>query len=86
MLFQAFAFFTSFVFFTYCRRLLPSTSRLGQLAEHFIAVQRDVVGLLDGLLCHLLAVHVELDSLWRDADVELQEGEDAEKERESGHN
>lgn len=56
-----------------CRRLPPSASRLGQLAEHFIAFQCDVVGLLDGLLCHLLAVQVELDFLWRDADVELVE-------------
>lgn len=40
-----------------------------------MAVQCDVVGLLDGLLRHLLAVDVELDFLRRDADVELQERE-----------
>lgn len=56
-----------------CRRLPPSACRLRQLAEHFVAVQCDVVGLLDGLLCHLLAIHVELDFLRGDADVELVE-------------
>lgn len=56
-----------------CCRLPISASRLGHLAKHFVAIQRDVVGLLDGLLCHLLAVQVELDFLWRDADVELVE-------------
>lgn len=60
--------------FAYCCRLPPS-SRLDQLAKHFITVQCDVVGLLDGLLSHLLTVHIELDFLWRDGDVELQEGE-----------
>lgn len=61
-------------FLTYCSRLPPSTSRLDHLAKHFIAIQCDVVGLFDGLLCHLLAVNVELDFLWRDGDVELQDG------------
>lgn len=56
-----------------CSRLPPSTSRLDHLAKHFIAIQCDVVGLFDGLLCHLLAVNVELDFLWRDGDVELVE-------------
>lgn len=72
-------------FFTYCCRLPLSASRLDHLAKHFIAVQRDVVGLLDGLLCHLLAVHVELDFLWRDGDVELQEGEDGERTQLTKH-
>lgn len=67
------------VFLTYCSRLPPSTSRLDHLAKHFIAIQCDVVGLFDGLLCHLLAVNVELDFLWRDGDVELQEGKDEER-------
>lgn len=65
--FQAKAFF-----FTYCCRLPPSASRLDHLAKNFIAIQCDVIGLLDGLLCHLLAVHIELDFFWRDGDVELQ--------------
>lgn len=73
--------FSSFFYFyfAYCCRLPLSASRLDQLAKHFIAIQSDVVGLLDGLLCHLLAVHVQLDFLWRDADVELQEGERMER-------
>lgn len=61
-------------FFTYCCRLPPCASRLGHLAEHLVAVQRDVFGLLDGLLCHLLAVHVQLDFLRRDGDVQLRGG------------
>ena len=60
-------------FFTYwCRLPLPA-SRLDHLAKHFIAVECDVVGLLDRLLCHLLAVNVKLDFLRRDADVDLRE-------------
>lgn len=66
-------------FFAYCCRLPPSASRFDHLAKHFQTIQWDVVGRLDGLLCHLLAVDVEFDSLRRDADVELQEDEDWQK-------
>lgn len=54
-------------------RLPPSAARLDHLAKHLVSVQSDVVGLLDGLLCHLLAVHVELDFFRRDGDVKLVE-------------
>lgn len=57
--------------FTYCCRLPPSTSRSDHLAKHFVAVQRDVVGCFNGPLCHLLTVHIDLDFVWRDGDVEL---------------
>lgn len=57
--------------FTYCCRLPPSTSRLDHLAKHFVAVQRDVVGRFNGSLCHLLTVHIDLDFVWRDGDVDL---------------
>lgn len=57
--------------FTYCCRLPPSTSRPDHLAKHFVAVQRDVVGCFNGPLCHLLTVHIDLDFVWRDGDVEL---------------
>jgi len=53
-----------------------STSCLDHLAKHFVAFQCDVVGLFDGLFCNLLAVQVELDVLWRDANVELRERDD----------
>lgn len=80
MFFRAHALFNAKAFFfAYCCRQPLSAPRLDHLAKHFIAVQCDVVGLLDGLLCHLLAVHVELDFLRRDGDVELQEGEDGER-------
>lgn len=57
--------------FTYCCRLPPSTSRPDHLAKHFVAVQRDVVGCFNRPLCHLLTVHIDLDFVWRDGDVEL---------------
>lgn len=68
-----------FFFFTYCCGLPPSASSLGHLAKHLVAIQRDVFGLLDRLLCHLLAVHVQLDFLRRDGDVELQGGREVER-------
>lgn len=64
--------FKPFCFLTYGRGLPPS-SRLDHLAKHLEAIQSDVFGLLDGLLRHLLAVHVQLDFLRGDGDVELQE-------------
>lgn len=64
--------FETLCFLTYGRRLPPSSSRLDHLAKDLEAIQRDVLGLLDGLFCHLLAVHVDLDFLRGDGDVELQ--------------
>lgn len=57
--------------FTYCCRLPPSTSRPDHLAKHFVAVQRDVACCFNGPLCHLLTVHIDLDFVWRDGDVDL---------------
>lgn len=63
-----------FSFFAYRCGLPPSASRTAHLAKHFVAVQRDVVGCLHGPLCHLLTVHVDLDFVWGDGDVDLRGG------------
>lgn len=64
----------AFSFFAYRCRLPPSASRTAHLAKHFVAVQRDVVGCFHGPLCHLLTVHVDLDFVWGDGDVDLRGG------------
>lgn len=62
-------------FFTYCCRLLSSASRLHHLAKHFSPFKCDIVGLFDRLFRNLLAVQVEFDFFWRNADVQLQDKE-----------